>query len=517
MIIEVKTMKKTWIALMLACIMLLPACSLPIVLNPNAPSESSTIPSCEHVDQDDNGRCEICAESVIVNIDFYVINDLHGKFDDGDNHPGVDELTTYIKRKQQSDDHVVLLSSGDMWQGSAESNMTKGLIITDWMNQMGFVSMTLGNHEFDWGESFEQENAELAEFPILAINVYDRQTNQRVEYCDASVLLEYDGVQIGIIGAIGDCYSSISPDHTKDIYFKTGNDLTQLVKDESDRLRQQGADFIIYSIHDGYGQSNNGSLSSPNSGQLKSYYDVSLSNGYVDLVFEGHTHQRYLIVDDYGVYHLQGGGDNDGITHAEVGINSVTGSFVVTQREFNYRSVYASLPGDPVVDQLLSKYEEMIAPSNRVVGYNAAYRSGDYLRQIVAKLYLQAGIARWGEEYDIVLGGGFLSVRSPYNLQKGDVTYSTLQAIMPFDNELVLCSIKGSDLLSKFINTSNSNYFIARSDNRTIDPNGTYFIIVDSYTSTYAPNRLTEIQRYGEAIYARDLLAEYISQGHMES
>ena len=70
MIIEVKTMKKTWIALMLACIMLLPACSLPIVLNSNAPSESSTIPSCEHVDQDDNGRCEICAESVIVNIDF---------------------------------------------------------------------------------------------------------------------------------------------------------------------------------------------------------------------------------------------------------------------------------------------------------------------------------------------------------------------------------------------------------------------------------------------------------------
>ena len=94
------------------------------------------------------------------------------------------------------------------------------------------------------------------------------------------------------------------------------------------------------------------------------------------------------------------------------------------------------------------------------------------------------------------------------------MTYSILQSIFPFDNQLVLCSVKGSDLLSKFINSSNSNYFIARSDNRTIDPDATYYIIVDSYTSTYAPNRLTEIERYGADIFARDLLAQYIEDGN---
>jgi 2',3'-cyclic-nucleotide 2'-phosphodiesterase (5'-nucleotidase family) len=199
-----------------------------------------------------------------------------------------------------------------------------------------------------------------------------------------------------------------------------------------------------------------------------------------------------------------------------VGINSITGTYSVTDREVIYTSVYDSLPDDPVVQQLLQKYAEQIAPSNRIVGYNAAYRSSDYLRQIVAKLYLEAGIEKWGDEYDIVLGGGFLSVRSPYDLERGDVTYSTLQSIFPFDNQLVLCSVKGRDLLSKFINSSNSNYFIARSDNRTIDPDATYYIIVDSYTSTYAPNRLTEIERFGADIFARDLLADYISKGHFE-
>ena len=196
-----------------------------------------------------------------------------------------------------------------------------------------------------------------------------------------------------------------------------------------------------------------------------------------------------------------------------MGINAVTGTYSVQEREFTYASTYQNMTEDAVVQQLLEKYADQIAPSNRVLGYNAAYRSSDYLRQLVAQLYLQAGIAKWGAEYDIVLGGGFLSVRSPYDLQKGDVSYATLQAIFPFDNQLVLCSVKGSDLLSKFINTSNSNYFIARSDNRSIDPNGTYSVVVDTYTATYAPNRLTIVETYTPGIYARDLLADFVAAG----
>ena len=37
-------------------------------------------PVCDHVDSDDNGGCDTCNQSVLVNLDFYAINDLHGKF-----------------------------------------------------------------------------------------------------------------------------------------------------------------------------------------------------------------------------------------------------------------------------------------------------------------------------------------------------------------------------------------------------------------------------------------------------
>ncbi len=243
----------------------------------------------------------------------------------------MDELSTYLKNKKNTDDNVVILSSGDMWQGTAESNLTGGVIITEWMNELDFVSMTLGNHEFDWGEDAIRENLEVAEFPFLAINIYDLDTKKLADYCTPSVMIERDGIQIEIIGAIGDCYSSISSDMVENVESKVGYELTALVRAESEKLRSEGADLIVYSLHDGYGNSSSstGSISSSN---LSSYYNQALSNGYVDVVFESHSHQYYTLVDSYDVYHVQGGGENYGISHVEIEVNSVNGKNNVSKR-----------------------------------------------------------------------------------------------------------------------------------------------------------------------------------------
>jgi 2',3'-cyclic-nucleotide 2'-phosphodiesterase (5'-nucleotidase family) len=362
--------------------------------------------------------------------------------------------------------------------------------------------MTIGNHEFDWGEEYIESNLELADFPFLAINVYDRATDTLADYCTPSVTVECGAATIGIIGAIGDCYSSISGDKVENIYFKTGEELNSLICAESDRLRSNGADFILLSIHDGSA-------------------DIDLSKEHVDLVFEGHTHKSYVRPDKHGVYHLQGGGDNDGIVHVEAVINVAGGESIVKTAEFISADVYDNSPSDSIVEDLMKKYASEVAKADEVLGKNSALRSGDWLRALVARLYLEKGIEEWGKKYDIVLGGGYLSVRAPYNLSIGEVKYSDLQSIFPFDNTLDLCSVKGSDLKSKFINTSNSNYFVYYGDygqsvRFSIDDNATYYIIVDSYTSHYAPNRLTVIDSLGEGLYARDLLADHIKNGGLE-
>lgn len=510
-------MKKFFVILLSLLALLISGCKADVI--GDTTPESIQTEAHVHTDGNDDGLCDGCDISVLTTFDLYSINDLHGKITDGENHPGVDELTTYLKAAQETDDNVIILSSGDMWQGASESNMTKGILVTDWMNEMGFVSMTVGNHEYDWGEEYVEENAEFAEFPFLAINIYDRETDARVDYCEASVVVEVDGIQIGIIGAMGDCYSSIAADKVEDVYFVTGSKLTELVKEESRRLKAEGADFIVYSIHDGYGSSDYSDTANITGSRLASYYDTELSDGYVDVVFEAHTHQRYLLRDEYGIYHLQHSGDNKGgISHVEVEINTITGSFSISQAELITTDVYAELDDDPIVEELLEKYADEIAPANQVVGTNSMYRNSDVMRRLVANLYYELGEETWGEEYDIILGGGFISIRSPYGLSAGEVTYADLQSLFPFDNDLVLCSISGRNLLNRFINTSNSNYWISFGDQGrgiadTIDPNGTYYVVVDTYTSSYEPNHLTVVETYETGIYARDLLADYIKNG----
>ncbi len=507
------------VALLLAILLAFTGCDTtkPPSTNPPHDNGGKPKPNCEHADSDDNGLCDICEISVMVTIDFYAINDLHGKFKDTESNEGVDELTTYLRDREKYDDHVVLLSSGDMWQGSSESNLTKGMIITEWMNELDFASMTLGNHEYDWGEEFIEANDAIAEFPFLAINVYDSVTNKRVEYCDASAVIECDGIQIGIIGAIGDCYSSISGDKSDGFYIKTGNELTSLVKAESARLRAEGVDYIVYSVHDGY-DSSTSSNKYVSSGDISSYYNTSLSNGYVDLVFEGHTHQKYVLIDNYGIYHLQNGGENKNISHAEIRINSITGSSRVSAAGTVPAATYTKFDDDPIVNTLLEKYKEQISIADDVLGNNAYYRDSNTIKQKVAELYYEYGVKKWGAEYDIVLGGGFITTRSPYNLYTGSVKYSDVYSILPFDNNLVLCSIKGSDLRSRFFETDNKNYYIhygsyGEEVKNNIEDNKIYYIIVDSYSSTYSWNRLTEIERETEPVFARDLLADYIKKG----
>lgn len=465
-------------------------------------------PQNSHADADGNDYCDKCNKYLIVVVDFYAFNDLHGKFCDTDTQPGVDEIGTYLENRKNEDEHIVLLSSGDMWQGGAESVLTNGQIMVDWMNELGFVAMTLGNHEFDWGEEVIRDNALVAEFPFLAINIYNNTTGKLADYCTPSVVIERGDIQIGIIGAIGDCYSSISSDMVSGVNFKVGSELTKLVKAEATRLRESGVDLIVYSLHDGLGSASNSF----------SHYDTSLSDGYVDVVFEGHSHQAYTRLDGGGVVHIQGGGENYGFSHVEITVNSLTGEKNVTANKIIKNSNYEGLDDHAPTEEIEDKYSTVIDKAYEFLGTVSRKHNSDVVADLVAELYLEAGIEKWGKTYDIVMGGGYLKTRSPYDLSAGDTCYADVLSLLPFNNRITLCRVSGRDLLDKFINSSNSSYHAALKEGFTEDdviPTAVYFIIVDTYTALYKYNNLTIVDYYDEDTYARDLVADAIRGGRL--
>ena len=444
-----------------------------------------------------------------VTLDIYGFNDNHGVVKDTEGKGiGIAKLTTFAK-EMSAGKNAVFISQGDMWQGSVESNFTKGNLMTEWMNQLGFVSMTVGNHEYDWGSEYIIQNQQLANFPTLGINVLKRSDNKRVDYLSPSVTFEKAGAKIGVIGAIGNCLSSISGSKVKDVYFATGEALTNLVKEESNRLRNnEHCDFIIYSIH-------GDAMHDPDDS-----YDISLSTGnYVDLVLEGHTHQGYYYEDDGGVFHIQNLGDSKSVYDVTVNLNleAATYTVVPTLYDTSYYSDYIYLADDATTLSLIDKYYDCFSFAYEELGVIDGFKDPNTIRSKVADLYLEVGTERWGSQYNLICGGGYMSCRGD-GLHAGSVHYSDISQLLPFDNELVLCSIRGSDLANTQFIQGATTYFVAWSEfgenmRYNIDYSETYYLISDTYSSDYAPNHLTVVDNYDVGVYARDLLAMYIQEG----
>lgn len=148
-------------------------------------------------------------EPEYINIDLYSINDFHGSFiENGSNGEiGMSKLATYLKDRKEQDS--VIISAGDMWQGGVESNLTHGEIIVDAMNYIGFDSMTIGNHEFDWGFDVLEENINKMDFPMLAANAIDLRTNEEFPYFKPYTIVEKKMLRLELLEQVLKAYHLI--------------------------------------------------------------------------------------------------------------------------------------------------------------------------------------------------------------------------------------------------------------------------------------------------------------------
>ncbi|MBR6534236.1 MAG: hypothetical protein IKT65_01550, partial [Clostridia bacterium] len=85
-------MRKYLITVLLVICVLLASCNDTVQMH----TQSGIASECEHIDVNDDGKCDSCKTDVTVTLDVYAINDLHGKIDDTSANEGVDELTTYL-------------------------------------------------------------------------------------------------------------------------------------------------------------------------------------------------------------------------------------------------------------------------------------------------------------------------------------------------------------------------------------------------------------------------------------
>ena len=81
--------------------------------------------------------------------------DLHGNLAPRDGRGGLAAFGGYVRnlRAARADDGgaLLLVDSGDTFQGGIESDLSEGAVIVDAYAALGYAAAAIGNHEFDFG------------------------------------------------------------------------------------------------------------------------------------------------------------------------------------------------------------------------------------------------------------------------------------------------------------------------------------------------------------------------------
>lgn len=503
-------MKKTRLIL-LSVFVLLTSCSHGSSIFPSSASEK--IPS-ETSSEKAESSFQTSKVATDRKISFYAINDFHGAVDESGNDAGILKIGSYLKEKKK-EGNTVLINSGDMFQGSLASNYNYGALLTDCMNTIEFDCMTLGNHEFDWGQGViaknraRKDSVTSYQTPFLGANIYryDIDTDKTLGFADLTdsymVTVLDNGLKVGIIGEIGtDQITSITSNYVDDLTFT--NPISK-AEELSDELRtQKGCDVVVLSFH--------GDVSELMGTGLTDVSPVS-DKRYIDAAFCAHTHRREL-EEENGVPFIQSACYGQYIGNVELNV-SPEGN--VTCHTYTNLKALNCVPSeyDARLSEIVSSYEaESDKAGDEVLGTISSYLSKGEVPLLVTEAMADAAEdAGYSIDYAVCNAG-----RSA--LYAGKVDYRALYRAIPFDNEIYIAEVKGSELRNEIQWNA-----MTRLDPKPFEDSKYYTIAVIDYLAThrnssrdydYFPslNIVGSLTKDGGPYRYRDVTADYLrSQG----
>lgn len=132
-------------------------------------------------------------------------NDVHSHLDPAESGDyagmgGAPARARLIEQYRRREKSVLLLDAGDMFQGTPYFNIFRGEPELKAMSAVRYDAGTIGNHEFDAGiDRLAEVVRDHAKFPLLNGN-YDFSDTPMAGLTRETLVLERDGVRIGLFG-----------------------------------------------------------------------------------------------------------------------------------------------------------------------------------------------------------------------------------------------------------------------------------------------------------------------------
>jgi len=429
----------------------------------------------------------------------YHTNDMHGAvvYEEGGSI-GLDHVAAMKKQTP----NAILADAGDATQGLPYASLTQGADIMELMNAAGYDVMAAGNHEFDFGTEKFLQNVSLADFPVLAANVYRNGVPllDGKEKNGCHTIIERDGIKVGFFGlTTAATATSTNPEGIKGLEFK---DELETARQEIDALTEEGADVIVAIAHLGIYTNvpwDSNSLAEAMTGEYA---------GKLDVIIDGHSHTASSdFVNDILVMQTGTGLKNLGkvvIGFDEEGIlDSIEGEILLAEEV-----IEAVEPEEEVQSQINSVVERMMADLSDVIGSSESVLWGGTidgvaearvvetnLGNLAADAYKDAAEsflaeAKGMESYQglpVVAAENGGGIRA--SLPKGEVTKGDFINIFPFSNTLMIKEITPKILFGLLENSVSAIYGQEKETGLlTADANGG-FLQVSGIRFIYDPEK----------------------------
>ncbi|WP_062319613.1 bifunctional UDP-sugar hydrolase/5'-nucleotidase [Halolactibacillus sp. JCM 19043] len=129
-----------------------------------------------------------------VTLKVFHTNDMHASIDD------FGKMAAFLEAERAKVDHSLYLDAGDVSSGNPVVDLQGGTPIFTLLNAMKLDAMTIGNHEFDYGQEAFQSNKTLSNFPWLSANMTITDSSIPIDGVEPYHIFEFDGVKVGVLG-----------------------------------------------------------------------------------------------------------------------------------------------------------------------------------------------------------------------------------------------------------------------------------------------------------------------------
>jgi 5'-nucleotidase/UDP-sugar diphosphatase len=327
--------------------------------------------------------------------------------------------------RQANPNGSLVISGGDVFQGAPESEMAHGKPALELLPKAGYDLVTLGNHDFDYGQEFLGEWTNHATYPILSANVRGKD-GQMLPGVQASIIKEMDGYKVGFIGVTTQTTPEIClKENVKGLDFQ---DPVPAVKAEIQKLRDQGANLIGLIAHT----------------EEREEERIAAEVQGIDFILGGHTHQVYKdakVASGVPVY--RSGSSREAIGKLSIDIDPV--SLRPTHQDWQIIAANSDSRHEGEVQELVDKQvkaydKEMgVQLGFTALGLNTNYDAqGDAMDRLMAKgIALEAGTTIGFHNQK--------TVRS--SLQEGYMTKGDTRRVFPFPNHVQRVEVSYEEML----------------------------------------------------------------------